>query len=64
LKQMDFGILRRENDTYTYQNPENEVQGSSKRTDTEQVLYRLAKAIVQTVRLAEHSWAEKTQVIT
>ncbi|MHB8128193.1 MAG: DUF6240 domain-containing protein [Mobilitalea sp.] len=64
MKQMDFGILSRENDTYTYQNSENEQQGTSRRTDTEQVLYRLAKAIVQTVRLAEHSWAEKTQVIT
>ena len=64
MKQMDFGILSRENDTYSYQKPENELQGTFRRADTEQVLYRLAKAIVQTVRLAEHSWAEKTQVIT
>ncbi len=55
IKQMDFGISNRENDTYSYQNPENGQQNSEMNNQTERLLYRIAKAVVQTVRLAEDS---------
>jgi hypothetical protein len=61
LKQLDFGLQRKENDSYSYQNPENETQKTSTANSTERVLYRVAKAIVQTVRMAEHSEPEQTK---
>jgi hypothetical protein len=60
LKQMDFGLQRKENGTYSYQNPENEEQKDLAGNDTERILYRLAKAMVQMVRMAEQ---EKSDVV-
>lgn len=55
VKQLDFGIWRRDSDTYSYQNPETGEQSAATEGNTERILYRLAKAIVQTVQLAENS---------
>jgi len=54
IKQLDFGLQRRELDTYTYQNPVTGEQ-STAQDSTERTLYRLAKAVVQMVRTAENS---------
>ncbi len=64
MKQMDFGISYRDNDTYIYQNPENGQQNSKANNQTERMLYRIAKAIVQTVRLAEDSEEEASQAVS
>ena len=64
LKQLDFGIQRRENDNYSYQNPENGQQDSSAGNQTERMLYRIAKAIVQTVRLAEDSEGTENRAVS
>ncbi len=64
IKQMDFGVQRRENDTYSYQNPDNDAQKASTGNDTERILYRLAKAVVQTVRLAENSGANTVRIVS
>lgn len=58
LKQMDFGIQQRENDTYSYQNQLYKAEESSTGNDTERKLYRLAKAVVRTIRLAENSGSD------
>ena len=64
LRQMDFGISNRENDTYNYQNPENGQQSSDLNNQTERMLYRIAKSIVQTVRLAEDSEVEISRAVS
>ncbi|MDF2943150.1 MAG: hypothetical protein K0S01_2008 [Herbinix sp.] len=64
LKQMDFGVQRKEKDTYSYQNPENDAQKSSTGNDTERILYRVAKAIIQTVRLAEQNGVDTDQIVS
>jgi hypothetical protein len=64
LKQMDFGISSREKDTYNYQNPENGQQSSDRNNQTERMLYRIAKSIVQTVRLAEDSEVEISRAVS
>ncbi len=53
--QLDFGISGRDNENYSYQNPLDFRQSTVEDTNTERALYRFAKAIVQTVRLAENS---------
>lgn len=53
IKQMDFG-LRGENDSYSYLNSDNSGDGSVS-NDTERILYRIARAVVQTVRTAENN---------
>jgi hypothetical protein len=58
LKQLDFGINGKEKDSYNYRNPLTEGQNTAAANDTERSLYRLAKAMVQTVRLAENSGEE------
>ena len=55
LKQLDFAIIGKESDNYIYQNPQELGHSSSKDYSTERALYRLAKAIIQTVRLAENN---------
>ena len=60
LKQMDFGIQQKESDTYSYPIPEAPEQQNAVGNDTERMLYRIAKALVQTVRLAEGN-VEDTQ---
>jgi hypothetical protein len=54
IKQIDFGFQVRENDTYSYQNYDSENQASAAADDTERNLYRIAKAVVLTVRNAEN----------
>lgn len=61
LKQMDYGILTKDNDTYHYQNPED---ASGRNPETERILYRLAKAIVRTIRTAENSMAEEAKAVS
>jgi hypothetical protein len=47
----------RDNDTYSYQNPDREESISSTKAETERTLYRIAKAVVLTVRGVENSGA-------
>lgn len=53
LKQLDFALQGKENDTYSYQNPGMEENETSMKAETERTLYRIAKALVLTVRTAE-----------
>ena len=55
LKQLDFGISDRDYESYNYQNLKDPRQSTGENLNTERALYRLAKAIVQTVRLAENN---------
>ncbi len=55
LKQLDFGITGKEKDNYGYPNPQTTGQGITTGKETERSLYRLAKAMVQMVRLAENT---------
>lgn len=64
IKQLDFGISFKENDNYNYQDPEIGQQNSEMNNQTERMLYRIAKAIVQTVRSAEDSEAEDSRAVS
>ena len=64
LKQLDFGFVRSNADYYSYQNPSTGENSSTTKADTERILYRLAKAIVQTVRLAENSGPEVDRAVS
>jgi hypothetical protein len=64
LKELNFGIQRRENDNYSYQNPETGQQDTPTGNQTERMLYRIAKAIVQTVRLAEDSEGTENRAVS
>jgi hypothetical protein len=55
LKQLDFGISGKDYESYNYQNPRDLGQNTGEDLNTERSLYRLAKAMVQTVRLAENN---------
>jgi ABC-type amino acid transport substrate-binding protein len=54
LKQIDFGYLPNSTDNYYYQNPNTE-ENTMSQADTERILYRVAKALVQSIRAAENS---------
>ncbi|MDF2513918.1 MAG: hypothetical protein K0S04_3784 [Herbinix sp.] len=54
LRQIDFGYLHGSSDSYYYQNSGGEESVTSS-ADTERILYRVAKALVQSVRAAENS---------
>lgn len=58
IKQMDFGMLRRDNENYIYQNPNQETGNNEVSNNTERILYRIAKAVVQTVRSTENGNTE------
>jgi hypothetical protein len=58
VKQLDYGIQRRDKDTYSYLNPDLGEGISSMKEETERTLYRLAKAVVQMVRSAENGRSE------
>ncbi len=62
IKQMDFGLQQRENESYSYQNPGKEGASASK--DTERMLYRIAKAVVLTVRSAENGGKEQNKAVS
>ena len=64
LKQLDFGIQSRDNDGYPYSNSESGAQEAAVGSDTEQKLYRIAKAIVQMVRSAEDSDADTQRAVS
>lgn len=55
LRQLDFGYLRSGSDSYSYQNPVTGEGSITTPADTERILYRVAKALVQSVRIAENS---------
>jgi hypothetical protein len=55
IKQIDYGVQGRENDTYSYQNPDDRGENTLASDQTERILYRVAKAVVRTVRTAENS---------
>ncbi len=55
LGQIDFGVQHRENDSYIYQNPGREAGSATVTQDTERILYRIAKAVVETIRMAQSS---------
>ncbi len=64
LKQLDFGLSQRDNSTYQYQNPQNGQPNPEMDHQGERLLYRIAKAVVQTVRLAEDSDEEDTLAVS
>ncbi|HWT74730.1 MAG TPA: DUF6240 domain-containing protein [Mobilitalea sp.] len=55
LKQMDFVMQSKDNEAYSYPSPSLAENESSTNADTERTLYRIAKAVVYTVRSAEAS---------
>ena len=55
LGQLDFGLRSWEREDYSYQNPESGEQRTLPGNETERILYRLARAFVRTVGLAENS---------
>jgi hypothetical protein len=55
LKSMDFSILRRDSETYSYQNHLYGSKETSSGNDNERTLYGIAKAVVRTVVLAQNS---------
>ncbi len=64
IKQMDFGVHRKESGTYSYQNSDNEVKNQTPSSDTERKLYQIAKAIVRTVRMAENGEVEINRAVS
>lgn len=64
IKQMDFGVQRKENESYSYQNPENQVRNTAVSNETERVLYQIAKAIVQTVRMSENGESDLDKAVS
>ncbi len=55
VKQLDFGLQRKNSEAYSYQRLNREEQNKQVTDDTEKILYRVAKATVQTIRRAESS---------
>ncbi len=55
LKQLDFGFNDWDRDNYAYQNPEQGEPGVLPGNETERILYRMARALVKTVSLAENN---------
>ena len=55
VKQLDFGLQRKNSEAYSYQRLNREEQNAQVADDTEKILYRVAKATVQTIRRAESS---------
>ncbi|HHV09713.1 MAG TPA: hypothetical protein GXX75_05465 [Clostridiales bacterium] len=55
LRQIDFGYLSNSPDSYYYQNPNTGEEDRTAQADTERILYRVAKALVHSVRAAEDS---------
>ncbi len=55
LRQIDFGYLSNSTDSYYYQDPNTGEENGTAQADTERILYRVAKALVQSVRAAEDS---------
>lgn len=53
IKQLDYVLQHRDNETYSYHNSAKEDSNPSENRETERILYRIAKAVVQTVRTAE-----------
>ena len=64
IKQMDFYVQRKDSDTYSYQNTDRETNEASVTNDTERILYRIAKAIVQTVRTAENIGSDINRAVS
>lgn len=54
LKQIDFGYLPNHSESYHYQHPSSE-ESTTSQAETERILYRVAKALVQSIRVAEDS---------
>jgi len=59
VKQMDFSMGHNVNEIYTYQNPERESDDIALQSDTEKVLYRVAKACVLMVQAAEREVSQE-----
>lgn len=64
LKQMDYIFQARENDVYSITVPENEGNSTQASKESERILYRLAKAIVRMVRIAESSEADSKLAVS
>lgn len=64
LKQMDYGTLTMDHDTYHYQYSDREEEASEHNPETERILYRLAKAIVRTVRTAENTGTKQSPAVS
>jgi hypothetical protein len=64
LKQLNFVVQHRDNDTYSYRNSSLEEGGTSRNTETERTLYRVAKAIIRTVRSAEDEGSDLNRTVS
>jgi hypothetical protein len=64
MKKMDYGVLQRENENYSYLSPDSNTEDTQVSVDTERILYRIAKAIVQTVRAAEQNDTAETKAVS
>jgi hypothetical protein len=58
IKQLDFGTRLRSNDSYSYTGMENEAKQTDGSSEAERILYRMAKALVISVREAERAGEE------
>lgn len=64
IKQLDFGMQPKGNDSYSYTNLESETKNASMRSEMERKLYRMAKAMVFMVRAAELAGSEENKVVS
>lgn len=63
IKQLDFCMQSKESSIYSYQNPAQETKEDPLTYNTERILYRIAKAVVQSVRTAENNSSEAEQAV-
>ncbi|MBH1941007.1 hypothetical protein I5677_08900 [Mobilitalea sibirica] len=59
LKQLSYCLQQNKKDTYAYQNPEENGHEETVSSETERVLYGIAKGLILTVRAAELAGADK-----
>lgn len=64
IKQLDFGLQRRNNEAYSYQKLNAEEEPASASNSTERILYRIAKATVQMVRRAENGMENSKKAVS
>jgi hypothetical protein len=62
VKQLDFGLVLKGNESAGYQGMESGTNETNLKPDNERILYRMAKALVSTVRSAEHAGAEADRI--
>ena len=64
LKQIDYGILQRDSETNSILYPSTNEGDANVSSDTEKILYRIAKAFIQTIRMAESNKTEGNRAVS